>query len=58
MFKLLMSHTELQDLYWTMPEFSRLVKDQCIIRTDVWLIVLQVKLFGKSFYIPLCGIEE
>jgi hypothetical protein len=58
MFKLLMSHTELQDLYWTLPEFSRLVVDGTIIRPEVWRIVLRVKLFNKRFYIPLCGIKE
>jgi hypothetical protein len=58
MFKLLMSHTELKCLYWTLPEFSKLVKDQTIIRPEVWRIVLRVKLFNKRFYIPLCGVKE
>lgn len=58
MFKLLMSHTELQCLYWTLPEFSKLVKDQTIRRPEAWELVLRVKLFNKRFYIPLCGIKE
>ena len=57
MFKLLMSHTELQCLYWTLPEFSRLVVDGCVTRPEAWRIVLRVKLFNKNFYIPLCGVK-
>jgi hypothetical protein len=57
MFKLLMKHTELESLSWTMNEFSNLVVDGCIIRPEVWRVTLRVKLFGKAFYIPLAQVK-
>lgn len=57
MFKLVMKHTELQCLTWQMGEFSRLVADGSVRRPEVWRITLQVVLFGKFFYIPLCGVK-
>jgi hypothetical protein len=57
MFKLLMKHTELESLSWSMNEFSKLVVDGCIIRPEVWRITLRVKLFGKAFYIPLAQVK-
>lgn len=58
MFKLLMGHTELKCLFWTLPEFSKLVVDGCVNRPEVWRIVLRVKIFSKTFYIPVCGIRD
>lgn len=61
MFKIVMKHTELQCLTWQMGEFSRLVADGSVRRpeghTSVWRITLQVKAFGKFFYIPLCEVK-
>jgi hypothetical protein len=57
MFKLLMKHTELESLSWTMNEFSNLVVDGYIIRPEVWRITLRIKLFGKAFYIPLAQVK-
>lgn len=57
MFKLIMKHTELKCLSWTMNEFSRLVVDGCVSRPEVWRMTLQVKLFNKLFYIPLAKVK-
>jgi hypothetical protein len=57
MFKLLMKHTELDCLSWSMNEFSKLVVDGCIIRPEVWRITLRVELFGKAFYVPLADVK-
>lgn len=57
MFKLVMKHTELQCLTWQMGEFSKLVADGSVRRPEVWRMTLQVKAFGKFFYIPLCGVK-
>lgn len=56
MFKLAMKHTELKCLIWTLNEFSKLVADGSVKRPEVWQLTLQVKLFGKVFYIPLAKV--
>jgi hypothetical protein len=56
MFKLAMKHTELKCLIWTLNEFSKLVADGSVRRPNVWQLTLQVKLFGKVFYIPLAEV--
>lgn len=57
MFKLVMKHTELKCLTWQMNEFSKLVVDGCVRRPEVWRMMLQCKIFGKVFYVPLCGVK-
>ena len=58
MFKLVMKHTELECLTWSMNEFSRLVADGSVRRPNVWRLMLQVRAFNKFFYIPLAKVKD
>lgn len=55
MFKLLMKHTELQDLTFSLKEFNSLLKAGEIRNVAVYNLVLRVRMLGKSFYINLKG---